>query len=329
MTLPLAFRLNGKRRLISLILSAKTARYYWLRACRTLISMTEEKIQVVEGEHGSTQTTWTMPKFEVLSIAGESTCIVLPEYKVAFDMGTLPSSSISMPHVFITHGHMDHISSLPQHISIRGLRGMGPATYYVPKVNVDAINGVLENFKLLDRGKLSYNVKGIDIGDEVNIGNNRFVNPFKTIHRIPSQGYLIWHKNKKLKKEYQGLQPKEIAALSREGVEVVDTQLIPDIAYTGDTTIEVFNESEDFKRANLLFIEVTTLDDALSREKTKSRGHIHLDDIIEVADQFKNKAIVFMHFSSRYSKTQIQKIIAEKLPDSIKSRVILALDAHQ
>jgi len=125
------------------------------------------------------------------------------------------------------------------------------------------------------------------------------------------------------------LQPKEIAALSREGVEVVDTQLIPDIAYTGDTTIEVFNESEDFKRANLLFIEVTTLDDALSREKTKSRGHIHLDDIIEVADQFKNKAIVFMHFSSRYSKTQIQKIIAEKLPDSIKSRVILALDAHQ
>lgn len=46
------------------------------------------------------------------SIGGQETCIIIPEFKCAFDIGRSPVRAIHQNFLFITHAHLDHIVSL-------------------------------------------------------------------------------------------------------------------------------------------------------------------------------------------------------------------------
>lgn len=48
---------------------------------------------------------------EGLSIGGHETCLIVPEFKCAFDIGRCPVRAIHQNFVFITHAHLDHIVS--------------------------------------------------------------------------------------------------------------------------------------------------------------------------------------------------------------------------
>lgn len=48
---------------------------------------------------------------EGVSIGGHETCIIIPEFKCAFDIGRCPSRAIHQNFLFITHAHLDHIVS--------------------------------------------------------------------------------------------------------------------------------------------------------------------------------------------------------------------------
>lgn len=48
---------------------------------------------------------------EGLSIGGQETCIIIPEFKCAFDIGRCPTRAIQQNFVCITHAHLDHIVS--------------------------------------------------------------------------------------------------------------------------------------------------------------------------------------------------------------------------
>ena len=48
---------------------------------------------------------------EGLSVGGQETCVIVPEFKCAFDIGRCPSRAIHQNFVFITHAHLDHIVS--------------------------------------------------------------------------------------------------------------------------------------------------------------------------------------------------------------------------
>ncbi len=71
----------------------------------------------------------------------------------------------------------------------------------------------------------------------------------------------------------------------------------------------------------VLILEVTFLDDRVSVEKCRDRGHIHLDEIIERADLFRNRAILLTHFSARYRAKDIVRILDERLPAHLRERV--------
>jgi ribonuclease Z len=77
----------------------------------------------------------------------------------------------------------------------------------------------------------------------------------------------------------------------------------------------------NFKRPKILFIECTYLDDKKNVEKAREWGHIHLDEIIQNADSFKNEKIVLIHFSKRYSPKTIKELVYSKIPPSLTDRV--------
>lgn len=53
---------------------------------------------------------------------------------------------------------------------------------------------------------------------------------------------------------------------------------------------------------------------------------MHLDEIVEHADAFKNRRLVLMHFSDAYSPEEISGLVARKLPDWLRARTSLAFN---
>ena len=60
----------------------------------------------------------------------------------------------------------------------------------------------------------------MQVGDEVELKGGFTVRPFKTVHVIPSQGYLIYRHKKKLKDEFQGAGRDAIVAAKNSGIDV-------------------------------------------------------------------------------------------------------------
>ena len=65
------------------------------------------------------------------------------------------------------------------------------------------------------------------------INSRYFVKAFPTIHRVPSQGYIVYKEEKKLKEEFKGMSGFDVAALHRQGTDIHDVIITPEIAYTG------------------------------------------------------------------------------------------------
>ena len=48
---------------------------------------------------------------EAYSLAGEETVVGFPELNVCFDVGRAPREIISIDHLCLSHGHMDHAAA--------------------------------------------------------------------------------------------------------------------------------------------------------------------------------------------------------------------------
>ena len=93
-----------------------------------------------------------------------------------------------------------------------------------------------------------------------------------------------------------------------------------ELAFCGDTRIDVLEEPL-VQAARRLVLEVTFLDEAVRRERSRATGHVHLDDVVERAHLLQHEAILFTHFSHRYSAGQIVDLLDRRLPESLRSRV--------
>ena len=92
----------------------------------------------------------------------------------------------------------------------------------------------------LSNQKSRYKIKCIKIAQHLpvciiyfQVGKGHYVVPFKTVHRIDSQGYILYKRQKKLKAEYKELAGQDIAAKIKAGEDVHDISIIPEVAFTG------------------------------------------------------------------------------------------------
>ena len=263
-----------------------------------------------------------------LTIEGYSRAAVqsywrIPELKLGFDLGGSPWSFMGTNTFFISHGHLDHMAALPVFVARRRMMKMEPPTIYVPAEIHDQVWKMLNAWRQLDRGRMICNLVPASPGDEFELSRERVVTVFDTVHTVPSVGYVVWDRRRKLKDELVGTDEDEIRRRRLGGEEVTREVRVPLVCYCGDTAPGGLDNYEPVYQSRVLITEMTFYRPDHRKEKIHKFGHTHLDDIIERAERFENELIILAHFSTRYQENQVRREVQKRLPEILRERVEL------
>jgi ribonuclease Z len=259
---------------------------------------------------------------DAVSVGGLETCIHLPRQKVAFDIGRCPPGVVRCPTILFTHAHMDHMGGAAYHCATRALRNMAPPTYLVPHENAEDFEDLFDVWRRLDRSDLAHTTVPIGPGESYELRPGLVARPFRALHTAPCQGYALHSVRRKLRPEYAGRSRAELQKLRvDDGVDITAPVEVPEVAFVGDTLIEVLEREEVCRKARLLILEVTFYDDRVSVEECRAKGHVHLDEVAERAELFENEAVLLTHASARYKPREVREAIDAKLPPGLRERV--------
>ncbi len=265
-----------------------------------------------------------------LTIEGYSRAAVqtywrIPELKVGFDLGAQPWSFMGTENWFVSHGHLDHIAALPVYVARRRMMKMEPPTIYLPSATVAPVREILKQFTRLDRGRLPVTLEGLEPGMEIELSREHVVTTVATTHTVPSLGFLVWQRKRKLREEFQGLAGEEIRDLRLGGTEVTHEVREPILGYVGDSSPEGLDNNPEFYAAKILICELTFVAPRHRRQKIHKFGHMHLDDFVERQELFKNELVIASHLSTRYHAKGVEQMVARRLPDALGGRLHLWL----
>ena len=263
-----------------------------------------------------------------LTIEGYSRAAVqtywrIPEMKLGFDLGGQPWDYMGTPTWFVSHMHLDHIAALPVYVARRRMMKMDPPTIYVPAGSIENLRKLLSAFSRLDRGRLPCDLIAMEAGQEVELSRELVVTAHRTRHTVPSLGYMVWERRRKLKPEYQQLRGDEIRDLRLSGVDVSEERRKPRVAYLGDSTAKGLDDNPQLFEAEILILEMTFLSQDHRPEYLRKMGHMHLNDIVARKDCFRNELVIASHFSTRYHPRQIRQMVAKAMPDLLDDRLML------
>ncbi len=265
-----------------------------------------------------------------LTIEGYSRAAVqtywrFPELKFGFDLGGQPWSFMGTETWFITHGHLDHIAALPVYVARRRMMKMTPPVIYMPAEAIEPVQEILRQFMRLDRGRMPCDLRAIAPGEDVELSREHIVSAVATKHTVPSLGFIVWERRRKLKPEYQDLSGDAIRDLRLAGTEVSAEQRRPLVAYLGDSSPQGLDANPAMYEAKVLICEMTFVAPDHRKDKIHKFGHMHLDDLVERRDRFKNELVIAAHLSTRYHSKTVKALVARALPDMLEGRLHLWL----
>jgi ribonuclease Z len=265
-----------------------------------------------------------------LTIEGYSRAAVqtywrIPELKIGFDFGAQPWSFMNTAVWFVSHTHLDHIAALPVYVARRRMMKMEPPTIYLPEGAIETVERILKLFTRLDRGRLPCQLIAARPGEEIELSREHVVTVSATRHTIPSLGYIVWDRRRKLKPEYLSLSGEQIRDLRLGGTEVTEELRFPLLAFLGDSTPEGLDDCPAMYEARILITELTFVAPSHRKDKIHKFGHTHLDDLVERRDRFKNEIIIASHFSTRYVESRIRRLVERAFPDLLGGRLHLWL----
>ncbi len=252
------------------------------------------------------------------------TYVKVNELNICFDIGKCPMSLVFVPQIFISHFHGDHSLGMTYYIAHRNLAKLDPGKIYVPASAEKAAHELIRSQAALEQARRDYELIPVEPGMELEFKRNMSMRMFATDHRIPSVGFQVIETRHKLKPEFQNLSQQEIVSLKRDGVEIVSPVRIPRMAYVGDSTIKVFDWHPEILESETLITECTFLTDDHYEEAAK-RKHIHIRDIVPWLDHIKSENIVLMHFSMRYTRSEIKHHVNRWIPEQHRHRIQLLI----
>lgn len=240
---------------------------------------------------------------------------------VAFDVGHGAPELSGVDTVFLSHGHLDHAAGVPFLLSQRALQDLGPTTIYCPAGIAEALVTFIAAAQHLESGRYEFDVRGLEAGDEVDLGRGLVVEAFATSHVAASLGFHLIEVVNRLRDEFRALPPSELVRLRGDGETIERSERRIWLSYTGDTAAEVLDTEERLFEAQVLLLECTFLDPA-KRADAARYGHCHFADIVERADRFANETIVLHHLSRRFSAAALRREVERQLP-GLDGRIII------
>ncbi len=263
------------------------------------------------------------------SRAGHETYFRIKELALALDIGRCPDLLLSVPHIFVSHAHLDHAAGIAFYSGQRHLQGLDGGRIYVPAEAADDFRELMKIHERLEGMRHEMEIVGMREGDVVRLGRTHEVRAHSSTHRVPARSWEVIEVRHHLKPEFIGMEGSRIAELRRDGVAIDEQFRVPLLFYTGDTDRGILEANHALANhalwhARVLMIECSFIDTAHQDRAVKYR-HIHLDDLIEFADRFENEMIVLTHFSRRYSHEEIKRGIAQRCPPVLRDRIRLGL----
>lgn len=250
-----------------------------------------------------------------VSLGGIYTSLQVPELGVVFDVGMPVRSFASTDHLFLSHGHGDHVGALAAMLGIRGLlHTKQPPNVYMPAPIADDVQTSIDAMSRLQRHELTFTPRPMKAGDEVQLRRDLHATAFKTHHPVPSLGYRFFDRVKKLRPEFKELPGREIAERKKAGEDLFTLEERSELAYATDTLLRVIDTCPEILKTRVLILECTFLDEKKTLEASRAGCHIHLDELLERVDDFENEHLVLMHFSQLYMPRDVHRILRERWP---------------
>lgn len=265
-------------------------------------------------------TTWGEMLLRGGSRAGEGTLVVLPQFRLALDIGRPHRLLPPVTTACISHGHLDHLGGLAYWASQRYLNSMGPATLLVPESVVQDVTELLDVHARLEGGKpYDINIKPVSASATYPLRADFDLEFFPTDHWVPTLGNrLIWTR-RRLLPELAGAEPEELAAL-REGGSVITSKVVtPLISYGADTGPGLFTNDRAVD-AEILLLECSFWSDG-DLERARAYGHLHISDLLEFAPRLTCKHLVLLHASRRTRLHEVEKTMATELAPVFKGEL--------
>ena len=254
------------------------------------------------------------------SVAGEESVVVVPELDCAFDIGKCPREALTVNHVLMTHGHMDHIAGLPYYFSQRDFQGIGNGVALVPADLAEPLEELLAAWGRVEGHVAPHQIVPMNPGEDYEIRRGLVARAFATRHVAGSLGYAVIDVRQKLKAEFAGLTGPQIVELKNKGVQITNRVEFPLVAYLGDTETASYADLPFVAEAKALVIECTFFDaDHVSR--ARAGRHLHVTDLPQVLEGMSNEHIIVVHVTRRTNMSMARKILRKVLRREIVDRI--------
>ena len=260
-----------------------------------------------------------------VSVAGHETWFHFPTLGLAFDLGRTPTELVPVPHVFLSHAHLDHAAGVAYWCSQRRLARLPGGTVWTDPSAVEAWRSILALHARLEDVGYDASVEPLPPGGTVALRKDLQVSAFRVAHRIPTLGFVASERRHRLKGPWRGRAAGEIREATVRGEEVSESWTHPLVATCGDTSADIFEIApREAFRAKVLLMECSFLEEE-HRSRAKGWGHLHLSEIAEHSDLFENEVLVLTHLTLRTGAAEIRRLIQARLPAGLAARTVAFL----
>ena len=259
------------------------------------------------------------------SLAGEETVITVPALNVAFDVGRAPRELVTIDHVCLSHGHMDHAAGVAYYFSQRAFLGIPPGCVIVHHRLVSPLEELLQVWGKIEGHISPGRIVGADEGEDVAIRRDLVVRPFRVCHGGHALGFSVIEVRKKLKPEYADCSGPQIVDLKRAGHDIEYRLELPRVAYCGDSVGGRFLDYDHVRNAEVVIIECTFFDDD-HVDRARKGQHVHVRELPAILERLRSPNVVIAHITRRTFLRDVRHALKKLLNQADLERITLLME---